>query len=127
MLTEPVTKNGSAPPITMPASDADRALRELAIKQVERLRSFKLHVVAFLVGTPVLGAVWVLTEYFEERTWPDRFASAPDVAGTWDPWLFWAVGIWFGILCVHAFRTFAHRPPSETEIEREIERLRPRS
>jgi 2TM domain len=123
MVTEPVTRspNGTA---AMPAPDDDRALRELAVKQAERIRHFKLHVFAFLFGTVVLGTVWVLTEYFEEHTWPDRFADAPDVAGTWSPWFFWAVGIWALVLGIDAFRTFSHRPPSEAEIQRELDRLR---
>jgi hypothetical protein len=125
MATDPVTRslNGTA---TMPAPDDERALRELAVKQVERVRSFKLHVIAFLFGTLVLGTVWVLTEYFDERTWPDRFADSNDVAGTWSPWFFWAVGIWALILGIDAFRTYAHRPPSEAEIQKEIDRLRGR-
>ena len=104
MATEPVTRslNGTA---TMPAPDDERALRELAVKQVERVRSFKLHVIAFLFGTLVLGTVWVLTEYFDERTWPDRFADSNDVAGTWSPWFFWAVGIWALVLGIDDFRT----------------------
>lgn len=130
MLQEQITKNSS--PTTVPAyppvsPEDDRALREIAVRQAERIRSFKFHVIAFVVGSFALGAVWVLTEYFEEHTWPDRFASAPDVAGTWDPWFFWAVGIWCGILCIHAFKTFAHRPPSEADIQREIDRLKARS
>ena len=125
MATEPVTRslNGTA---TMSASDDERALRELAVKQVERVRSFKLHVIAFLFGTLVLGTVWVLTEYFDERTWPDRFADSNDVAGTWSPWFFWAVGIWALVLGIDAFRTYAHRPPSEAEIQKEIDRLKGR-
>lgn len=125
MATEPVTRslNGTA---TMPAPDDERALRELAVKQVERVRSFKLHVIAFLFGTLVLGTVWVLTEYFDERTWPDRFADSNDVAGTWSPWFFWAVGIWALVLGIDAFRTYAHRPPSEAEIQKEIDRLKGR-
>jgi hypothetical protein len=123
---EPVTKNESRAPAVIRVPAEDGALRELAIKQVERIRAFKLHLVAFLLGVPILGGVWVLTEYFEERTWPDRFASSPDVAGTWDPWFFWAAGIWALVLGVHAFRTFAHRAPTEAEIQRELERLRSR-
>ena len=125
MATEPVTRslNGTA---TLPAPDDERALRELAVKQVERVRSFKLHVIAFLFGTLVLGTVWVLTEYFDERTWPDRFADSNDVAGTWSPWFFWAVGIWALVLGIDAFRTYAHRPPSEAEIQKEIDRLKGR-
>ena len=125
MATEPVTRslNGTA---TLPAPDDERALRELAVKQVERVRSFKLHVIAFLFGTLVLGTVWVLTEYFDERTWPDRFADSNDVAGTWSPGFFWAVGIWALVLGIDAFRTYAHRPPSEAEIQKEIDRLKGR-
>jgi hypothetical protein len=127
MLKEPATKNESGPAAAMPVPDDDRALRALAIKQVERIRAFKLHAIAFALGTPILGSVWVLTEYFEEHTWPDRFADSPDVAGTWSPWFFWAVGIWALILGVHAFKTFALRPPTEAEIEREIERQKSRT
>jgi 2TM domain len=125
MATKPVTTNlnGTA---TAPVTDDDRALRELAVKQVERVRSFRLHAVAFLFGTLVLGTVWVLTEYFEEHTWPDRFADSNDVAGTWSPWFFWAVGIWALVLGIDAFRTYAHRPPSEAEIQKELDRLKRR-
>jgi 2TM domain len=105
----------------------ERALRELAVRQVERVRSFKLHAVTFVVGIVVLGGVWVLTEYFEEHSWPSRFADSNDVAGTWSPWFFWAVGIWTLILGIHALKTFARRPPTQGEIEREIERLKSRA
>ena len=125
MPTETLTTNGRAAAESIPSAPSDDgALRALAIKQVERIRSFKLHAVAFVLGVFVLGGVWVLTEYFEENTWPDRFASDPDVAGTWDPWFFWAIGIWGLVLAIHAFRTFAHRPPSEAEIDRELRRLK---
>ena len=123
MLSEPITKDDHRQLSDEAVIKDDRALRELAIKQVERVRSFRLHLVAYVVGVFLLGGVWVLTEYFEEHTWPDRFADAPDVAGTWSPWFFWAVGIWTLILGIHAFKTFAHRAPSEAEIERELKRL----
>ena len=126
MLTEPLTKNGNVPQAT-PRSEEARALRELAIEQVERMRSFRLHAMGFALGTLVLGVVWVLTEYLEEHSWPSRFADGNDMAGTWSPWFFWAFGIWALILGVHAFKTFAHRPPSEAEIQRELERLRSRA
>jgi hypothetical protein len=84
---------------------------------------------------PLLGGIWVLTEYFEEHTWPSRFASAPDVAGTWDPWFFWVAGIWFVILAIHGLKVYfgspaalvaryVRRTPTEQEVDRELERLR---
>ena len=63
MTTETVTKNGQVVPQHISVAPEDKALRELAIKQVERVKSFKLNLVAFIVGTIVLGGVWVATEY----------------------------------------------------------------
>lgn len=98
---------------------------------------FKVHLTGFVLSLPVLGAVWVLSEYFEEHTWPSRFASAPDVAGTWDPWFFFAAGIWFIILVIHALRAYLgppvgplgryiRRPIARAELDREVERLKGR-
>ena len=63
MTTETVTKTGQVVRQRASVAAEDRALRELAIKQAERVRSFKLNLVAFIVGTIVLGGVWVATEY----------------------------------------------------------------
>jgi 2TM domain len=112
-------------------------VRRLAIERIHRLRRFKVHLIAFGLGVPVLGAVWVLTEYFEEHTWPRRFASAPDVAGTWDPWFFFVAGIWFIVLAIHALRAYLgprigplgryiRRPIAQPQLDREIERLKAR-
>jgi hypothetical protein len=122
-------------PPAVPAHE--ERLRELALEQVHRLRRFKLHAAAFALGVPALGVLWVLTEYYEEHTWPDRFASAPDVAGTWDPWFFWVAGIWAIVLAVHALKTYLgppvgpvgryiRRPIRAPELERELARQRRR-
>jgi hypothetical protein len=118
--------------------ERDDTLRTLAIERIHRIRRFKLHLVAFVVGLPLLGALWVLTEYFEEDTWPSRFASDPDVAGTWDPWFFFVAGIWLIALAIHALRTYLgppvgpigryiRRPVPQEEVDRELERLQRRT
>lgn len=128
MITGPVTRNDRVARESLPAvARDDETLRQTALRQVERIRSFKLHVAIFLVGAPVLSGIWVLTEYLEEHTWPSRFADANDGPGTWSPWLFWAVGVWLLVLAIHAVRTYARRPPTEAEVQREIERLRTRA
>ncbi len=110
-------------------------MQGLAAERIYRLRRFRVHLIGFVLGILILGAVWVLSEYFEEHTWPSRFASAPDVAGTWDPWFFFAAGIWFIILVIHALRTdlgppvgplgrYIHRPIAKAELDREVERLK---
>ena len=78
----------------------------------------------------------VLTEYYEEHTWPSRIASEPHLAGTWDPWLFFVAGIWLIILVIHALRKYLGRavgpigryirwPMKPAEVGREVERLKP--
>ena len=99
------------------ASTEDQALREVAARQVERMRSFKLHLAAFAVGVVALGLIWMMTEYFQDSTWPSRFADADDGdPATWNPWFFYAIGIWAIVVAVHAVKTLGHRPPSEREI-----------
>jgi 2TM domain len=113
----------------------EQTLRAQALERIYQLRRFKLHLVTFAIGVPTMGIVWVLTEYFEEHTWPSRFASDPDVAGTWDPWFFFVAGIWATILVVHALKTYfgptigpvsryIRRPVTDAEIDREIARMR---
>lgn len=134
------TKNKPPPPESVPGvagPQGEDTLRRLATERIHRLRRFKVHLIAFVLGIPILGAVWVLSEYYEEHTWPSRFASAPDVAGTWDPWFFFVAGIWFIILAIHALRAYLgppigplgryiRRPIPKAELDREVKRLRPR-
>jgi hypothetical protein len=136
--TEMLTRvERAAPEMARTTVEPERevGLRALAMERIQRVRRFKLHLIAFAFGLPVLGGIWVFTEYFEEHTWPSRFASAPDVAGTWDPWFFFVAGIWALIIVIHALRTYfgppmgpigryIRRPVPEAELEREVERLR---
>ena len=115
------------PPAGRGRTSEDDALREVATRQAERVRNFKLHLISFLGGIVALGVIWMLTEYFQDSTWPSRFADADDGnPGTWNPWFFYAVGIWAIVLGVHAVKTYAHRAPSEAEIQSEIDRIRSR-
>ena len=138
MPVETLTKDATRVPVRVrPVGEPEREkrLKGLALEQIYRLRRLKLHAAVFALGAPALGVLWVLTEYYEEHTWPDRFASAPDVAGTWDPWFFWIAGIWAIVLAVHALRTYLGPPVGPlgryirrsvpaAELAREIERQR---
>ena len=138
MPTEMLTKQVTRVPVrARPSVEPEREgrLRALALEQIHRLRRFKLHAAVFALGVPALGVLWVLTEYYEEHTWPDRFASDPDVAGTWDPWFFFVAGIWAVVFAVHALRTYfgppvgpigryIRRPVPADELAREVERQR---
>jgi hypothetical protein len=138
MPVETLTKNERLVPERIAGivePEREDPLRVLALERIYRLRRFKLHLVAFALAIPILGLVWVLTEYYEEHTWPSRFASAPDVAGTWETWFFWVAGIWAIILAIHALRTYfgppvgpigryIRRPVPSAELDREVERLK---
>lgn len=131
MPTEQITESGQAapegtPPAAIPTRQKDEqaAIREVAIKQVERVRTFKLHVVTYAVLNLLIGVIWVLTEYFDEHAWPSRFADSDDgIPGTWNPWFFYVLGISTIVLAIDAIKTFGHRAPTEAEIQREIERM----
>jgi hypothetical protein len=101
------------------------ALRTLARKQLERVRSFKLHLATFLIGMPALTGVWALTEYMNADGWPDRFSDSAG-PGNWNPWMLWVFLIWGGLLAIHGVRTYFGRPPTESEIDGEVRRLKTR-
>lgn len=138
MLTKTTNKTERLASERLPGmgeAEPDAGLRTLAIERIYRVRRFKLHLVVFAVGIPLLATLWLLTEYFEENTWPSRFASDPDVAGTWDPWLFFVAGIWLIALVIHALRTYygppigpigwyIRRPVTDAKLDHELEHLR---
>jgi hypothetical protein len=126
MLMEPQTKNGRAPVEELrPAEPEEYALRRLAIKQVERVHRFKLHLALFLIGMPVLTGVWALTEYMNADGWPERFSDSAG-QGSWNPWILWVLLIWGGLLAYDAVKTYLGGPPTEADIDREVERLKAR-
>ena len=128
MLTEPKTRPKTVKPaieIKPEASHEDEALRRLARKQAERIRSFKLHLAAFLIGMPVVTAIWALTEYMNADGWPERLSESAG-EGNWNPWIFWVLLIWGGLLALQGVRTWFGGPPSEAEIDRELRRRKAR-
>lgn len=124
MLTKPVTKNGP-PLLRSPEPREDAVLRAIALKQLERVRNFKLHLAAFLVGMPIVTGIWALTEYMNADGWPERFSDSAG-PGNWNPWILWVLLIWGGILAIQGVRTYFGRPPTEAEIDRAVAQLKAR-
>jgi hypothetical protein len=106
------------------ARDED-ALRTLALEEVERVRKFKLHLTLFVVGTILLTGLWALTEYLEAGGWPKSFGDE-DVPHMWHIWIFYVVGAWALLVALKGVAAYFRRSPSEVEVERAVERLRPR-
>jgi hypothetical protein len=136
MPTETFTRNGRASqhaPATV-EPDAEDALREEAIEQLQRERRFKVHLLVIAIVTPLVGLSWVLTEYYTAHSshmWPSSFADAPaDRPGVWSTWFFYFVGVMLLVVAIDAYKTYAkayiRREPTSEEVDREVERLRPR-
>jgi hypothetical protein len=126
MSTVTTTRNERSLPETLPPPapvSEDDAFRALAVKHLEDVRRFKVRTLEFLLVLLFLTPVWIATEYANADGWPERLSSQSN-PGDWDPWIFWVALIGGVILGVSAIRTFFARPPTELEVEREVERLR---
>ena len=102
----------------------DQSLRAQAVRQVERVRAFKLHLVASFLGMLVLTAIWAISEYHNAGGWPHDFSQSSGAGNVWNDWIIWPWIAWAFIMSVRAYAVFARRPASETEIQREMERIR---
>lgn len=127
MSSAPATRDDRIAPESLPpvlAAD-ESALRFMALRQVERVRAFKLHLAAFVVVTILTAGVWALTEYQNADGWPERL-NDNGAPGSWNPWILWVVLAWSLIVAVHGLVTYFRRATTQAELEREVARLRSR-
>lgn len=89
-------------PSSSPPVDKDR---ELARARVEKRRKFRADVVGYIVINAFLIGVWALTGagYF----WPA-----------------WVLAGWGVLLLLDGWNAFFRRPVSESDVDRELQRLR---
>jgi 2TM domain len=84
-------------------------LRQAARKRLEDRRGFIPHLLAYVLVNTGLIAIWATTAH-------DGFFWPGFVLG------FWGIGV-----VMHAWNAFFSRPITETDVEREIQRLSGRS
>ena len=128
MPTEMLTRADREAPQTPPPAGKPTERDELRAKartQVKRVRRLKINVAAWALGTILLTTLWALNEWQANGAF-ERFGNEGN-PGDWSPTL-WAlgVGIWGLIVGVMALRVYFERPTTEAEVEREVERLKPR-
>jgi hypothetical protein len=78
--------------------------RELALRRLKKQRDFQGHLVAYVVVNAAVWAIWAFT-------------------GSGYPWPAWLTGCWGIGLILNAWDVYWRRPITETDIERELERL----
>ena len=80
-------------------------LRETALKRLKKRRDFRTHLVVYLLVNAFLWGIWAVT-------------------GTGFPWPVFVTGGWGIGLLVDAYETYGDRPPTEQDVQAEIERLK---
>jgi 2TM domain len=83
----------------------DDALREAAVTRLRKKRDFGMHALIYLLVNAFLVVIWAVTG-------SDFFWPIFPIAG-------WGIG-----LAANAWDVYGRRPISESEIRREMERLR---
>ena len=129
MPTETVTTNERAVSEGVPdlvRSPDDDALRTLALQHLERVRKFRLYLSVYVLSMLVLTPVWIVTQYETADGWLKHLSSRSRYPGDWDPWIIWVALIGAVIVAIAAIRAYLDRPTTETEIDREIARLKSR-
>jgi hypothetical protein len=95
-----------------------------ARRHVKRVHRLKIHVTAWGAGTLAITSLWVINQW-QANGALESFGHEGD-PGQWNPTL-WAlvVGLWGLIVGIMALRVYFERPPTEAEIDRDVERARP--
>jgi len=105
-----------------PASSEELA-RQQAIRQIERRRGFWISAVVGTAAMVLVVVIWATTEYHNAGGWPTSgFSQSSGIPNVWNYWIIYPAIAWVLLTAGNAWRVFGHKPVSETEIKREIER-----
>lgn len=87
----------------------DEGLREQALQRVKKRRDLHTHAFAYVVINALVWGVWVIIGA---------------TSGSWFPWPLWVTLGWGIGLVFNAWDVYGRRPITETDVHREMERLR---
>jgi len=104
-------------------ADAEQLVRQQAIRQIERKRRFRIRASVGTLGMIILVVIWALSEYHNAGGWPTNgFSQSSGIPNVWNYWIIYPAIAWVLITAAYAWFVYGHKPVSETEIQREIER-----
>ena len=107
---------------TQPA-DSHRLARQRAIRQIERQRHFHIEVMVGALGVILLVVIWATSEYHNAGGWPMQgFSQSSGIHDMWNFWIIYPLIAWGLYITARAWAVYGHKPISEAEIEREMER-----
>jgi 2TM domain-containing protein len=104
-------------------ADRQQAARQDAIKQIERRRRFWVRTVTFTLAMALLVVIWAVNEYHNAGGWPTQgFSESSGIHHVWNSWIIYPLVAWVFGTAAHAWLVFGHKPISEADIQREMER-----
>jgi hypothetical protein len=102
---------------------SDQFARQQAIRQIERRRHFRVRATVGTLGMIILVVIWALSEYNNAGGWPTSgFSQSSGIPDVWNYWIIYPAIAWVLITVADAWFVYGHKPVSESEIQREIER-----
>ncbi len=104
-------------------ADRDQFARQQAIRQIERRRRFRIRASVGTLGMIILAVIWAFAEYHNAGGWPTSgFSQSSGIPKVWNYWIIYPAIAWLLITAADAWFVYGHKPVSESEIQREIER-----
>ena len=106
-----------------PSGDTEQLARQEAIRQIERRRRFWVRTVMFSIVMVLLIVIWAVNEYHNAGGWPSQgFSQSSGIHHVWNSWIIYPLVAWIVGTATHAWLVFGHKPISEADIQREMDR-----
>lgn len=109
--------------ISSAIANNEQLARQQAIKQIERRRRFWVSTAVATIGMVILIAIWATTEYHNAGGWPSQgFSQSSGIPNVWNIWIIYPLIAWVLVTTARAWSVYLHKPISESEVERELQR-----
>jgi hypothetical protein len=102
----------------------EQQLRELAVEQLERKRRFHMRAFGAAAVAVLLVIIWAITEYHNAGGWPTSgFSQSSSIPHKWNSWIIYPILGLSLFVAIDWVQTYRHRPITEDQIRREMDRL----
>lgn len=105
------------------ADSGDQLARQEAIKQIERKRRYWISTGLGALGMILLAVIWAIAEYHNAGGLPTQgFSQSSGIPNVWNYWIIYPAIAWLFLTVAGGLAVHLHKPISENQINREIER-----
>ena len=102
----------------------EQQLRELAVEQLGRKRRFHMRAFGAAAVAVLLVIIWAITEYHNAGGWPTSgFSQSSSIPHKWNSWIIYPILGLSLFVAIDWVQTYRHRPMTEDQIRREMDRL----